>query len=126
MSYINVIHLGIEPHEWLSALDFYEKDLLILDARLLEVSGKNTGKEAAIELEHFQNQFSIQRQNIRDLKHRIKANNKVAASQAQRHVSHVSTDVVTYNSRVSEDMKQFELLMKDLRQQFNIFLSKWM
>jgi len=126
MSYMNVIQLGTEPHEWLSALDFYQKDIIILDARLLEVSKKNTGKEAAIDLEHFQNQFSIQRQNIRDLKHRIKANNRIAAAQAQRHVNHVSTDVISYNSQVGEDMKQFELTMKELRQQFNIFLSKWM
>lgn len=126
MTYTDVRHLGTSSHEWISALDFYQEDLDILDSRLLEVAKKNTGKDVAVSIEHFQNQFSIQRQNISDLRHRIQGNNKQAARDVQLHANHVSSDVLSDKAVISGDMKRFEDTMKELRHAFNVFLSKWM
>jgi hypothetical protein len=126
MSYKNASVLGNEQKEWISSLEFYDNDILILSKRLLEVAGKNTGKEGATGIEHFQNQFDIQRQNISDLKHRIQSNHHHAAADAKRHAGHVDELVVDINEVIASDMQTFEKTIKELRQQFNVFLSKWM
>ena len=64
MSYTNASNLGVQHNEWLRKLEFYKEDLDILEKRLLEVSDKNTSTEARAGIEHFQNQFMIQRKNI--------------------------------------------------------------
>jgi septation ring formation regulator EzrA len=126
MSYTNISHLGNAQSEWTSSLDFYQKDLDILDKRLLEVARKNTGEEAAKGIEHFQNQFDIQRQNISDLRHRIQSNNHQAATDVKKHGGHINELVVDNKEVIGDDMASFEKTMKELRQEFNTFLSKWM
>lgn len=126
MSYTNISHLGNTQSEWMKSLDFYEKDLGILDKRLVEVARKNTGDEAAKGIEHFQNQFDIQLQNISDLKHRIQSNNHQAATDVKRHGGHINEQVVDNKEMIGTDMVTLEKTIKELRQEFNVFLSKWM
>jgi hypothetical protein len=126
MSYTNVSHLGTQQNEWMNSLEFYNKDLEILSKRLLEVAGKNTGEEAAKGIEHFQNQFIIQRRNISDLKHLITANHQQAAEDVKHHAGRVNETVVDTKETIGDDMASFEKRMKELRQEFNVFLSKWM
>ena len=126
MSYVNVRQFGTTTHEWKNSLDFYEEDLGILKERLLEVAGKNTGEEAAQGIEHFQNQFEIQLKNIHDLKHSIQNTERQAVRDTQLHAGHVSLEVINQKAALAEDMKQFETTIKELRSEFNTFLSKWM
>lgn len=126
MSYTNVRNLGNKQSEWLNSLDFYQNDLVILDKRLLEVAGKNTGAEASKGIEHFQNQFDIQRQNISNLKHRIQANNKQAANDVLVHGNQVNETVIDEKEAIGENMITLEKTIEELRQEFNVFLTKWM
>ncbi len=126
MTYTNLRHLGTNYQEWINTLEFYKQDLNILDKRLLEVASKNSGHEAGAGIEHFQNQFNIQERNINDLMHRIRLNERQAAGDVQSHASHIEVDVVNTKAVISGDMKQFEDMMKSLRQEFNSFLAKWM
>ena len=71
MSYTAVPHLVAEHQDWLKALDFYDNELDILENRLTEVAQKNTGLDAMKGVEHFQNQFIIQRNSIDELRHNM-------------------------------------------------------
>ena len=71
MSYTSVPHLSTEHQDWLKAIDFYDNELDILEKRLAEVATKNTGIDAMKGVEHFQNQFIIQRNTIDELRHNI-------------------------------------------------------
>lgn len=126
MSYTNISHLGTIQSEWMNSLEFYTNDLSILDKRLVEVAGKNTGADASKGIEHFQNQFDIQRQNISDLKHRIQSNNHQAAVDAKDHAGHVNESVIDNKEMIGTDMATLDKTIKELRQEFNEFLSKWM
>jgi septation ring formation regulator EzrA len=126
MSYTNVNHLGTSQNDWKRSLEFYVQDIAILDKRLVEIAGKNTGPEAAEGIEHFQNQFDIQRQNISNLNHRILANNQQAAIDVKQHAGHINEEVLDNKETIGDDMQSFEKRMNELRHEFNSFLSKWM
>jgi hypothetical protein len=126
MSYTNATHLTTSREESLKTLDFYEKELDISGNRLLEVAKKNTGGEAVTGIEHFQNQFIVQRRNITELKHRITANHHQAADDALHHAGKVEIMVAGANSQIGEDVKIFEKIFNELRQEFKVFLTKWM
>lgn len=126
MSYTTANEMGPKQHEWLAALDFYEKDLSILDKMLLEAAGKNTSAEASTGVEHFQNQLLIQRQRVHDLKHQVLALHHAAAVDAVQHAGHISGGLVTENASIGEDVMELERRIGELRGELHIFLSKWM
>ena len=75
MSYTTTAHLGHDHLEWLKSIEFYEDEFDILEKRLAEIVSKNNGAEAMAGVEHFQNQFVIQRNNLDELKHSINEQN---------------------------------------------------
>lgn len=126
MSYKNANQLGIEHTEWLKSLDFYEQELDILEERLAEVGGKNNSIESRSGLEHFQNQFIIQRNNISRLKHSIKANDHQVYVDVKEHMGKAETSRFDDHGKIAEDVRVFENIIRDLRQEFNVYLAKWM
>ena len=60
-----------EHREWLNKIDFYYDDLKIMRHRLEEVAARNTNKSLMAQVEHFQNQFVIQRNELDEMKHAI-------------------------------------------------------
>jgi hypothetical protein len=126
MSYTNASNLGAEHGQWLGSLDFYEKELDILENRLAEVAEKNTDAEARAGVEHFQNQFIVQRNNIDELKHTVNEHKHLVFEDAKHHAGHVESLRVDEYKKIDDSVKTFEKIIKDLRHEFNNFLSKWM
>ena len=126
MNYTNTEHLGTAHREWLNKLDFYKNELLILDGRLTEIASRNSNMEARTGVEHFQNQFIVQRNNIDELKHSINENAHHAFVEVKEHAGHVSSDSVLDYKKMEDEVLSFEKVMKDLRAEFNLFLAKWM
>ena len=50
-----------ENNTWISSLNFYKDDLKFLENKLSEISTKYTDKTILSLVEHFQNQFIIQK-----------------------------------------------------------------
>ena len=94
--------------------------------RLLNVSEKNTSEEATKGVEHFQNQFLIQKKNISDLKHEVKNYVTGLSNDAKDHGGHVDEVYIRQGTSLRERYEQLELIMNSLRNEFNDFLSKWM
>lgn len=126
MSYTNTANLGSEHSEWLGKLDFYKNEIGILKERLTEIADKNSSLEARAGIEHFQNQFIIQQNNIDEMKHSINENEHMAFEDVKQHAGHVSTVRVDENKKMEEEIKGFEKVMSDLRHEFNLYLTKWM
>lgn len=70
MNYTNVSHCGNDHSKWIKSIEFYEDDLGSLENRLLEIVEKNNGYDVMAGVEHFQNQFIIQRKNIHEIQNR--------------------------------------------------------
>ena len=126
MSYVNTAKLGTEHREWLDKLDFYKDDLTILNKRLTEIAAKNSSADARAGIEHFQNQFIIQRNNIDELKHLVNENAHRAFEDAKSHGGHISTNTTAEYKNTEEQINAFETVINELRHEFQNYSAKWM
>ena len=116
----------LENQDWLKRLDFYKEELTILKERLQEVTSKNTNTDFLKSVEHFQNQFIIQRNHIDELAHQIKANENTLVKEIEQNPVAVDHRKVNSHDAENDFMDFFEKNFATLRTEFNQFLSKWM
>ncbi len=123
MSYSNISHIGNKHNEWISGLDFYKDDIHIMEQRLSELAGHKLDMDAKRNMEHFQNQFIVQRNNIDELKHKINEHLKHLGKEAGLHAGHINQEMVKEHELLSEDYTMLEKVMNELRHDFNNYLS---
>jgi hypothetical protein len=126
MKQINIKHISNLHNDALRGLDFYEQELTILKGRLEEIAGGNTNDEAAIGVEHFQNQFIIQQERIDELRHALHENHKRIESELLQTAGFAEQDAVAANEDLYEQYVTEEKLFNELRHEFNRFAAKWM
>ena len=126
MSYTTVAHFGNDHLEWISNIDFYKDELSVLENRLEEVARKNNGAEAMAGVEHFQNQFIIQCDNMDELRHSINQHTGKVSADAKKHAGRMEAGFVGEHEQLRGRVKTFEKIVNDLRHEFNVFLAKWM
>ncbi len=126
MSSLTVSHIGTEHQEWLQAIEFYKSEFDLLQKRLAEIVSKNTSHEALEGVEHFQNQFIVQRNNIDELRHSINEHVHNVKLDAERHANQVEEERVAEHVKLKDEFSVFEKVVKELRQEFNEYLTKWM
>jgi hypothetical protein len=122
----NIFDQHSENQDWLKSLDFYKEEILILKKRLEEVTGKNNAPEFLKEVEHYQNQFIVQRNNIDELSHAIKMNEKEIVNEVNANPVAVEHRKVESHETESDFLGYFEKNFAGLRTEYNKFLSKWM
>lgn len=111
---------------WLTTLIFYRDDLTILKKRLEELVSKNNNKEFLKLVEHFQNQFIIQRNNIDELIHAVKANENLLEKEVEENPIAVDRRYTAYHEKEKEMVESFEKNFNELRKDFVSFSAKWM
>ena len=121
---IEVLHT--EHREWLNKLDFYKDDIAILRKRLEEVVSKNTAPEFMAMVEHFQNQFIIQRNEIDEFRHEVKQHeNEVEAAINSNPVA-INRQRLSDHPEMRDRMERFEKLFHEFRIDYIRFLAKYM
>ena len=126
MNFANTTLANAEHQAWLKGLDFYKEDIHILEKRLLEIASKNTAFEARQGIEHFQNQFLVQLNNIAELKHKVKEHVSTYGNMQETIEEVVESEKLADHENLKDEYLSFEKVVKELRQEFNGFLSKWM
>jgi hypothetical protein len=126
MSFTNIAQVNTEHTEWIKGLAFYKDEMHILENRLLEVAAKNTVFEALQGIEHFQNQFVVQRNNIDELKHKIKEHMSVFTKLPEMLEEVVENERLADHENLRDEYQTFEKVIRELRLEFNVFLAKWM
>lgn len=125
MKTISIKHITNLHSDSLRGLDFYAQELDILQGRLQEILADNTGEEVAEQVEHFQNQFIIQRHAIEELRGEILENNSMITEQVMESGG-VAKKTMVENMNLHEDYLTEEKIINDLRHEFYRFASKWM
>lgn len=121
-----IAELHAEHQEWLKKFDFYADEIVVMRNRLAEIASKNTDKEILAQVEHFQNQFSVQKENIDEMRHAVKQHeNAVEKSVAENPTASDHRKMDSHQS-TTEDVAGFEKVFNALRHEFNAFLSKTM
>ena len=113
-----------EHREWLNKIDFYYDDLKIMRHRLEEVAARNTNKSLMAQVEHFQNQFVIQRNELDEMKHAIhQAESGIAENVAQNGTA-VNRRSMPDNVSMRDRIERFEKLFLRLRKELMTFVAK--
>lgn len=121
----NILNISNEHNDWLRSLAFYKDELGILQNRLTEVAGKNTGEEASKGAGHFENQLKIQITNIDVLHHDINEFLHKAAEQAEQHAGRVEDDMMAKHDKLRDRFIAEEKTLLELRHEFNRYAAKW-
>ena len=115
-----------ENTNWMKMLDFYKDEINILRNRLDEIAAKNNSAEVLSKVEHFQNQFIIQRDNIDNIAHAVKMNEEELLNEINRNPVAVDHRKMAYHEKEQDLVETFEKNFNEIRGDFNRFTSKWM
>ncbi|MBI1344612.1 MAG: hypothetical protein GC171_16950 [Terrimonas sp.] len=124
MSYTGITSISTDHKVWLKSLDFYKDELRGMQKRLGEVATANTAVEVLQEVEHFQNQFIVQRNNIDELKHQFNRYSHELDNDMLYPVDTSETTLLEEKKRLRGKYEDFERVMNGLRHEFNKFLSE--
>ena len=124
METIKIEVLHAEHREWLNKIDFYQDDLKIMRHRLEEVAARNTNKSLLAQVEHFQNQFVIQRNELDEMKHAIHQSESSIAENIAQNGTAVNRRSMPDDQAMRDRMAQFEKLFLQLRVELMSFLAK--
>lgn len=119
MIHINIPKAGTDHKIWIKGFSFYRDELDIMESRLSEIADKNTAFDIRQDIEHFQNQFIVQRNNIDELKHEV----NLYVQQFEKYQS-AFMNQEEKQFALHEKYEDFERVMNLLRHEFNEFLSK--
>lgn len=111
---------------WLNTLAFCKEEIAILERRMEEIAARNTGAEVMAELEHFQNQYIRQREVIDELRHELKQHENLLEKEVREHPIAVDHRLFTDHVEQRENMKTFEKLYRELKDEFMHWLAKRM
>lgn len=119
--YLNELHK--EHGEWTSALQFAKDELVTFQHRLGEVVHANTKTEILAQVEHFQNQFIRQNEVIDILLHEINLEEDKLVASAQSNNVATEHRTMPENEKLVEEMKSFDKIYLELKEEFKSFLS---
>lgn len=115
-----------EHKEWVSAIAFGRDEIKTFKHRLEEVASKNTDHDFSAQLEHFQNQM-IRHNEVYDiLEHDIKKHEHELAEYAEDHPIAIDHVHFTDHSGLRDRVQQQDKLFRELKDELNRFLSKYM
>jgi hypothetical protein len=115
-----------EHSEWMNKLAFYKDEIPVMQKRIEEISSKNTGKDVAIKIEHFQNQLLIKANTISSLVHHIQRDEKVLQADIASNPTAVDHRKAEDHTEERNMVESFETEFNALRKDLNVFLSEWM
>jgi hypothetical protein len=122
----HITHVTSEYADWLRAIAFYKDEIKILQNRLSEVSQRYTNVDVKSDVEHFQNQFIIQGNNLDDLAKDIKEHETHMSQDAEKMAQHLSNHTLAEHDAQRDRFAHLEKTITDLRHDFNRFLVKYM
>jgi hypothetical protein len=111
---------------WLETFKFYKDEIKVLRKRLEEVASRNSAKDVKMQISHFENQFIINDEQIDEISHAIKENQVKMEQHIHDNPVAVEHRKVEDHTELRDKVNVFENIFKQLRIEFNEFLSKTM
>ena len=127
MKKVNIAHVNNEHSYWLRSLNFYKTEISILKGILTEIAKKNTGTDVMKNVEHFENQFKVQTDNIDRLSHNIHANLDRISSQAHdSNAGYIDAALLSEHTSLSDKFENEVHILTDMIKSFRTFAGEWM
>jgi hypothetical protein len=122
----HIDELHFEHQLWTSEAKFYADELKIYQNRLAEVAAKNTKEEVRKQIEHFQNKFIIQKEQLDILNHGVNEHEQWLSKYSLEHPVAVDHARFADHKEMHKKMETYTKIYAELKQEFNRFLSTWM
>lgn len=115
-----------EHADWLKAIEFYKDDLVVLQKRLAELGLKTTRQSVLAGIEHFQNQFIVQKNNLDELHHYVHEHILHVQNKFHSSAGSKELELTGEHEKRKAEFESLEKVMSELRKEFNRFLAKWL
>lgn len=115
---------SIELGEWSRCIDFYLADIDILQERLQEVAVKNTKAPVMENVERFQNQLILEKDNLQILRHKIHVQKDKLVTEVKKSSCLADLDIVDTQTLLREKIQLAEKIFLDLKHSFYRFLAR--
>jgi len=124
---ISIRSLHMEYQLWTRELIFYKEEIKIFEDHLSAILKRNNKNGVPAQVEHFQNQFILQKEVIDYLKHDL----HVSERQLAGFVYEMSGDGIDNikmdnHGNLRERMTTFRKIYKDIKNEFRRFEMHWM
>ena len=118
--------LHFEHNQWKRELFFWKDELKSFQNRLEELVKRWTKKEMLVELEHYQNQFTLQNEVINTLQEDIHIHEISIAAASKKGKDLLDTALVKKHIEFRNRMEVQRNIYRDLKKEFFKFLTKYM
>jgi len=108
--------------EWIDKLKSYKNEIASLEGSLSSLAGVTRKPEVLARVEHFQNQFIVQKSNVNDILHAVKMDQKEAYFEL---ITKPNSETRTLAEVRSKDLAEtFVKTMDELKNDFSKFMTK--
>lgn len=118
----HIDELHFEHRLWTSAVRFYTDELAIYQQRLEEMVGKNSDPETRKKINHFQNQFIIQKEQLYTLKHHIGIYGQRLSKYAEQHPVAIDHILSADHKEMEDKYEIFRTFYNKLKAEFIHFM----
>jgi hypothetical protein len=120
----NMDALESEHKQWKSETSFDNDELMIYQKKLQELAYNNSREDSLKQIEHFQNQFIIQKEQLDSLKHEINIHMHRLAEFAKMNAGASEATLLPDHQQMHEKMETFTKLYAEMKKEFTHFLAK--
>lgn len=118
-----LLEMHAEHNEWQNKIKFYRSELKKLNDNLGDFLSRKPSQSAMANIEHFQNQFTIQNEVMDIMRHDFKQHEN--AIEAKHNNLNATDSGLNENHETNQErLSQFEKLFHELRNEFHEFVEK--
>jgi len=122
----HIDELHFEHQLWLNEAKFYNDELKIYQKRLAEVASKNNAPDVLKTVEHFQNQFIIQKEQLDILNHHVNEHEQWLAKYAKENPVAIDKKLFADHIEINDKVETFKKIYAELKVEFNKFVATWL
>jgi len=122
----HIDELHFEHQLWLNEAKFYNDELKIYQKRLAEVASKNNAQDVLKNVEHFQNQFIIQKEQLDILNHHVNEHEQWLSKYAKENPVAIDKKLFADHIEINDKVESFKTIYAELKKEFNKFVATWL
>jgi hypothetical protein len=122
----HIDELHFEHQLWLNEAKFYVDELKIYQKRLDEVAAKNNAEDVRKKVEHFQNQFIIQKEQLDILNHLVNEHEQWLSKYAKENPVAIDKKLFADHAVINDKVETFKKIYSELKSEFNRFVATWL
>ncbi len=122
MTYHNSYYMVNKQQQLIKVINFYEKQIEVLDNMLIEITERYKNSENKNEKEDFHKRFAEKQILINDLKTNLYANNVLLTADIAQNQGRMADKFLYQNIKIEEEVAQFEKEINELNKDFKNYL----